>query len=454
MLGELPRRLREADFRGTAVVSEGRLLDFEPGDTRSVCCAVAVDLGTTTLAAMLVDMNTGRELAVTSRLNPQTRWGDDVLSRILYAQELPDGAGQLQRAVAEAIHQMVGELAEQAHLDRRQIYEIVFSGNTTMQQLFLKLDARHLGEVPFVPVTSAAVSVAASELGIGIHPRGRAYLLPVIGGFVGGDTVAGILATGLADASGPTLLVDIGTNGEIVLAAGGMLCAASTAAGPAFEGARITHGMRGAVGAVERVVFDGHLQTQVIGGALPLGLCGSALVDLVAELLRHGLLTREGRLQGAGDLPAGIPEDLRARLVDHEGKCAFVLVRAEYSGTARPIVLTQRDVRELQLASGAMCAGIAVLLRRAGLRPEDLDAVLVAGGFGNYIRRAMRNVSACCPKGFRQIGSATRATPRLPGRGWLRYRRGLVEWRRSLRGAASTSICPATRNSAGPLPKP
>jgi uncharacterized 2Fe-2S/4Fe-4S cluster protein (DUF4445 family) len=212
-------------------------------------------------------------------------------------------------------------------------------------------------------------------------------VMPLIGGFVGGDTVAGMLATSLAESTGPTLLVDIGTNGEIVLAAGGKLSAASTAAGPAFEGARIQHGMRGSLGAIERVTFDGQLHLGVIGNVPPLGICGSALIDLAAELLRHGIVTPEGRLLAADQLPSDVPDEL-ARRASPACPASFLVAGESASGTGRPIVLTQRDVRELQLATGAIRAGIRILLQRAGLAPADLDTVLVAGGFGNYIRRS------------------------------------------------------------------
>jgi uncharacterized 2Fe-2S/4Fe-4S cluster protein (DUF4445 family) len=204
---------------------------------------------------------------------------------------------------------------------------------------------------------------------------------------VGGDTVAGVLATGLGDAAGPSLLVDIGTNGEIVLAAHGMLTAASAAAGPAFEGARISQGMRGSTGAIEKVIVDDHLRINVIGDVPPLGICGSALIDLAAELLRHGLLSPEGRLRPRDQLPTGVPSDLVERLVWQGKQPAFLVAAETEAGHGRPIWLTQRDLRELQLATGAIRAGIVVLLKRAGLEPGDLQEVLVAGGFGNFIRR-------------------------------------------------------------------
>jgi len=388
LLRRLPGRLRRAQFRGTAVLAGRELIDFEPGNTEAESFAVAVDVGTTTLVAVLLDLNTAEELAVVSRLNPQTSFGDDVLSRIVHARQSNENLNQLHRLVVEAVDGMIGELAEQTGIARQRIYEVTFSGNTTMQHLLCRIDPRYLGEVPFVPATGRAVLVDAARLGLRIHPRGKAYALPVIGGFVGGDTVSGILATRLAEAEGPSLLLDIGTNGEIVLLAGGNLQAAATAAGPAFEGARISHGMRGCTGAIEKITVDGQVHTSVIGGGPPVGLCGSALIDLGAELLRHGIVTRDGRMCTPHDLPDSLLPEIRGRIVTHDDQTAFLVAAETETGTGKRIVLTQRDVRELQLASGAIRAGIVILLRRAGLEPADLDRVLIAGGFGNFIRRS------------------------------------------------------------------
>ncbi len=378
---QLPHRLRQAGYCGTAVLAGQRLLDFEPGNTQSACYAVAVDLGTTTLVATLLDVNSGRPLALGARLNPQTGFGDDVVTRIQLAREDPAGLAKLNQCVVQAVDEMIGQLASEAGVAREHIYQATFSGNTTMQQLFCRIDPRYLGEVPFVPVLGSGLSCAAAELGLHVHPEARAYVMPVIGGFVGGDTVSGILATRMADARTPTLLIDIGTNGEIVLSAAGQLWAAATAAGPAFEGARILHGMRASPGAIEKVVLDGHLRTGVIGDVPPTGLCGSALIDLGAEL------AQDGRLRQPDELPPDTPEDLRRRLVTWEDRSAFVVAAAEETGTGRPIVLTQRDIRQLQLAAGAIRAGTTLLLRRAGVEPGQLGAVYLAGGFGNFIRR-------------------------------------------------------------------
>lgn len=400
LVRELPVRLRDLNFRGTAVLADRTLIDFEPGNTESEGCAAAFDVGTTTLVGSLLDLNTGEELAVSSRLNPQTRFGDDVLTRIQFARDEPQGLRELQQAVARAVDEMIGELAERAGTGRERIYESTFSGNTTMLELLCGIDPRYLGEVPFVPATGNRLLVPASELALSIHPRGRAYVLPVIGGFVGGDTVAGILATGLANAEGPTLLIDVGTNGEIVLFAGGKLAAAATAAGPAFEGARISHGMRGSTGAIEKVIVDGRLRTNVIGNVPPVGLCGSALIDLAAELLRHRILTPEGRICPPDELPADLLPDLRRRVIADDGRVAFLVAPETETGTGKPILLTQRDVRQLQLASGAIRAGISVLLNRAGLGPADLDAVLIGGGFGNFIRRSNAQKIGLLPGGI------------------------------------------------------
>jgi uncharacterized 2Fe-2S/4Fe-4S cluster protein (DUF4445 family) len=394
LIQELPSRLRASEFCGTAVLEGGHLLDFEPGDTSGEVFAVAIDLGTTTLAASLLDLASGKELAIASRLNPQTRFGDDVLSRILHTRQNAEGLRSLQESVVTAVEEILAELCQQAGVAIERIYEITFAGNTAMQQMLCGVDCLSLGETPFVAASRRGMAFPASAIGLHIHPHGKAYVFPVIGGFVGGDTVSGVLATGLADADSPALFVDIGTNGEIVLMADGKLSAASTAAGPAFEGARISRGMRGCTGAIEKVTTDadGVLQINVIGNVPPTGLCGSGLIDAAAELLRHQILSRNGRLQPP-DVIAQLSheiasDDWKQRGIVEEQQPAFVLASADETADSRPLTLTQRDVRELQLAAGAIRAGIVILLQRAGLKPEDLQRVLIGGGFGNFIRRS------------------------------------------------------------------
>ena len=420
LIRELPRRLRDANFQGTAVLDDNRLIDFEPGNTEWDSFGIAVDLGTTTLVAALLDLATGRQVRVASRLNPQIRFGDDVLTRILMARTKSDGLEQLQQVVVAAIDEMIGELCDATGIARQQVYSLTLAGNTTMQQLFCGIDPGPLGEVPFVPAVQQGLSFPAAEGGLNIHPRGQVHVLPIIGAFVGGDIVGGILATGMADCMAPTLLIDIGTNGEIVLLADGKLTATSTAAGPAFEGARIAHGMRACQGAIEKVVVDGRLLVHVIGHVPPLGLCGSALIDATAELLRHGILSPEGRLVTPDELPAGVLPDLARRVETGDRQAAFVLADGPTAAGGKKVVLTQRDMREVQLASGAIRAGIELLLKRCGLAPKDLDRVLLAGGFGNYIRRGNAQRIGLLPPGIehqriRYQGNTALAGARMVG---------------------------------------
>ena len=375
--------LRECGWSGTAVFSDHRLMDFEPGDTTAECYGAAFDIGTTTLVGSLLDLNTGDEVAIASAINPQTSLGDDVLSRIAYSQSSPDGAAKLQRSIISAVDDLVSQLCDQASIARERIYELVFAGNTTMEHLLCGLDVKQLGQVPFTPAHGCGLVVPAGHLGLEVHRQAGAYVFPLIGGFVGGDTVACIVAARLSHASGPTLMVDIGTNGEIVLAHDGKLWAASTAAGPAFEGARISCGMRATRGAVEKVVIGSDVEVNVIGNTEPVGLCGSGLIDLAAGLLSAGILSPMGRLLDGGDLP----EALRNRIVPGQDNQGEFLIAEGPEG--QRITLTQRDVRELQLGTGAIRAGLNILLKRASLTASDLEEVLIAGGFGSFIRRSM-----------------------------------------------------------------
>jgi uncharacterized 2Fe-2S/4Fe-4S cluster protein (DUF4445 family) len=349
---------------------------------------VAVDIGTTTMVASLLDLCDGRELSIVSRMNPQVSFGDDVLSRIQHSASCPHCLDELRDAVVHEVGGMVRALCEQAGIDTRFIYEAAFAGNTTMQHLLCGVDPSPLGAVPFAPAYARGVLLSAPDMGIPINPRGMCYVFPVIGGFVGGDTIAGMLATRLDELDGPVLMVDIGTNGEIVLAHNGQLLAASTAAGPAFEGARISCGMRGTRGAIEKVVLDGDVHLGVIGNVPSMGICGSGLIDLVAEMLRVGIVSPEGQLRRPDELPTDLSPALARRVrADDDGRTLFVLAESNGGTPQKSLSLTQRDIRELQLGSGAIRAGVSMLLREAGLTPANLKTVLIAGGFGGFIRR-------------------------------------------------------------------
>ena len=334
---------------------------------------VAFDLGTTSVAGTLFDLHTGLERATRAAMNRQLTLGDDVISRITAVRANAENLGILQQLAAATLNDILRNLCEACQAQPDAIREITVAGNTTMQHLLLGLDPSPLGEHPFTPAFTDALTVSAADLGLRVHSEATLTVFPQLGGFVGGDTVAGMLASHFDTLPYPALLVDIGTNGELALLHDGRIYAASAAAGPAFEGARISQGMRASDGAIDTVsIASDTLHTHVIGGGDAIGLCGSALVDAVAELLRAGLIDSSGSL----DAPPSHP--LAPRVLSSPDGNRFQL--------APNVWLTQRDIRELQLASGAIRAGIETLLRRADLTARDLGAVLLAGGFGNTIR--------------------------------------------------------------------
>jgi len=397
-LRNLPKLLRSYNYKGTMVLTDHQLINFEPGDTTNQCFGAAFDIGTTTIVGSLINLCDGSELAITSKMNPQVSFGDDVLSRIQHSSSCPDCLDELHNSIKATVAEMIDNLCQQADINREHIYEVAFAGNTTMEHLLCGIDPTPLGAMPFVPAHARGLILNANELGIPINHRGKAYIFPLIGGFVGGDTVAGVLATNLFDQQGPVLMIDIGTNGEIVLANDGQLWAASTAAGPAFEGARITHGMRATTGAIEKVVFDDDIRYSVIGNVFAVGLCGSALIDLAAEMLKAGMITSTGQLLGPDQLPPQLPKAISQRVYENaDGQVEFLISQANQGRKDLRVVLTQRDIRELQLAVGAIRAGVKIMLKKAGVKAEEISRVLIAGGFGSFIRRTSAQTIGLLP---------------------------------------------------------
>lgn len=385
---KLPSSLREKNFAVTAILADSEVIDVVPGHVKAHCYGVAFDIGTTTVVGMLDCLDAERPTQVAARTNPQLRYGDDVVSRIEHAQSKEGGLRQLQQTIVECLNDIIGELCEKAGVDRRNIFEAVVGGNTTMTHLFLGIDPTHLAHAPYVASLRNGLVCPAADLGLDVHGEARVFTLPNIAGFVGGDTVAVILATDLLQSSGARLAVDIGTNGEVVLAMDGKLLACSTAAGPAFEGARITFGMRAADGAIEKVIIHDDVEISVIGNVAARGLCGSSLIDAVAELLRVRVVNATGRMLPPDELPSSVPQAVRERVVQTDSGTRFILAREDETQMGGPLYLTQRDVREIQLAKGAMAAGMAVLMAEMGVRAQDLNEVLLAGAFGNFIRRS------------------------------------------------------------------
>ncbi len=390
ILRQLPDALRNDHFAVTAVMEGDELVALEQGDTTGRKFGVAFDIGTTTLVGMLVDLNTGRQAAVASRGNPQVAYGDDVISRISYAHENERGLEELQERVVAAMNEIIASLAQEAGVDRRSIYEAAVVGNTTMNHLLLRINPYYIAQSPYVASLREGVNVKARRLGVEINETGNLYALPNIAGFVGGDTVGVILATDLMDSDQLRLAIDIGTNGEIAFGSRERLVACSCAAGPAFEGARIQHGMRAAEGTIDKVLIeDGDVQVSVIGNAPARGICGTGLIDAVAELLRVGVIDPMGRILSGDELPGDLSDALRGRIVEGENGADFILVHGDQTRTGQPVKLVQRDIREVQLAKGAIAAGIAVLKNILGVSDDDIEEVLLAGAFGNFIRRSM-----------------------------------------------------------------
>jgi len=263
-----------------------------------------------------------------------------------------------------------------------------------MQHLVLDIPVEQIGQAPYVAAISSAVNVSAEALGINIHPQGNIYILPSVAAHIGGDTVAVALSTAMRHSDTINLAIDIGTNGEIVLGNAEQLFACSTAAGPAFEGARIKCGMRGATGAIERIHINKDVRIEVIGGGKPTGICGSGVIDAIAELLKVGLINSTGRLLIGQDIPETVPKALSQRVIEFDNAAAFVLAQADQTKHGKQIILTQRDVREVQLGKAAISAGVTMLLKQLKITPNDIDHLYLAGAFGNYIR----------PKSARRIG--------------------------------------------------
>ena len=390
-LRRLPRVLRAADYAVTAVVVDEMLIDVEAGDTTATRHAVAFDLGTTTVVATLLDLGTGTPVAVASMLNAQQPFGADVISRISATMLDPTALERLQGLARDTLDGLVGEVCTDAGIERGSIYEIAVAGNATMTALLLGIDPEALGVAPFVMTAGSFAGLTAAEMGINVHPAAPAQVFPALGAYVGGDIVAGMLASGMDRDKRLRLFIDVGTNCEIVLADGETILATAAPAGPAFEGGAIRCGMRAAAGAIEVVrIGTDDVSVQVIANvdeaeAAPVGLCGSGLVDAVAELVRVGLLDVSGRFMAQEDALTTHP-GLAARLTKVGEERIFVLVwQGEEGDVEHSVYVSQRDVRELQFAKAAIATGWSLLCAELGVSEADVQQVLLAGSFGSYL---------------------------------------------------------------------
>ncbi len=376
--------LRRAHFDVTAVVCDQELIALEPGDTTARRFAIAFDLGTTTVVATLLDLDSGQPAAVRSILNRQQPFGADVITRISATMMDDTAARALRDRAQETMAMLCEEVCTEASVTPHEVYEITVCGNVTMMQLALGIDPEPLSMAPFVVAAHELPPASAADFGVEVHPRAPAFVFPSLGAYVGGDIVAGMLATGLTRDRRLRLFIDVGTNSEIALGSADRVLACAAPAGPAFEAAQIRCGMRAAEGAIEGVAIDGDaLSLDVIGDVEPVGMCGSGLVDAVSALVHCGLLDHSGRFIPDEDAVARLPA-LGRRLTKIGEERVFVLHWRD-DDPANSVFLSQRDVRELQFAKASIATGWNILVRDLGVDVGDISQVLLAGSFGAYL---------------------------------------------------------------------
>lgn len=398
-LKELPGILREKNFEATLVEISGNITGIESGNTVSRNFGVAIDIGTTTLAAYLYDLNTRNLAAVSSQLNPQRKYGADVISRIEYSSRSPENQHETALLIRNAINDLIQQLVTAAGIQNTDIYAVTLAGNTTMLHLLLELPAANIASAPFIPVLLSGLVLNSCDLELDINPYGRIFVLPSVSAYIGADTTAAVLSTEIHKKEEISLLIDIGTNGEIVIGNNSFMYACSTAAGPAFEGANISCGVGSIEGAINRVSVteNGILKINTIGGHKPVGICGSGLIDAVACMLKIGVMDETGRIASEEDLPenAKIYSD---RLIKINNQPAFLLVPSGDTGHNENIYISQKDIREIQNAKAAIAAGISILISEARSDVDDVKNVYLSGGFGSFINIDSATTIGLLPK--------------------------------------------------------
>ena len=384
VIRDLPLMLRLEDWLVTVTLverSQGpKVIQVVPGDRSQEDYSIVLDIGTTSIYAQLLDLREGKTVAEASEYNGQISYGEDVITRIVHSQK-PGGRKELQQAVVSTISAVIEKVMEKGGVDRCQVSHMVAAGNTTMTHLLTGVNPKHIRIAPYVPAAAFLPPVRAGHLGIDVCDHVHLYTFPCVSSYVGGDIVSGIVGSGVFQTDKITLYIDIGTNGEAVVGNREWLVATSCSAGPAFEGGGIEHGMRATRGAIEAVQIDpatGEPHILTIGGKKALGVCGSGIIDTVAELLEAGIIGQNGKFKEAKE------SDWLRRNPD--GLWEYVLVQAEYTATGQDIVITEPDIDNLMRAKGAIFAGISTLLDSVGMDLDAVEQVYVAGGFGKYLQ--------------------------------------------------------------------
>lgn len=366
--------LHRFDHHCSLFLSGEQVIGLHPAGTSAL--GLAVDLGTTKLASYLVDLSNGKTLAADGVMNPQIAYGEDVMARINYAMTKPNGADELRQVVLDQLNQTASSLCKQVGRDIQDVADVVLVGNTAMHHLVVGLPVSQLGLAPYIPAEYDAIDIGAKMLGLQTSPGTYVHLLPNIAGFVGADHVAMLLGSQMLENKGVVLGLDIGTNTEISLIAHGKHYACSTASGPAFEGAHIQYGMRAAPGAIEKVfIQNNQVKYQTIDNLAPIGLCGSGILDLVAQLLKEGVINARGSFAKGSSNP---------RVRKGQKGYEYVLVEAG-ENAGKEISFNRKDISEIQLVKGSIRAGIEILLEKAGVPESDIDQVMIAGAFGTYL---------------------------------------------------------------------
>ena len=383
VLRKIPAALRERGSELTVTTFDGRIIDVEAGDTTPHVYGMAFDIGTTSIVGSLMDLGSGEQLAATGSVNPQAVYGGDLMSRIAYAQFDQKRLTTLRAKVLNAINGFIKDACNEAGVSPAHVYKVVIVGNTCMHHVFLGIDTSYVGLAPYAPVVRQSLVMPARDLPLKGAPNAEVCFLPIVAGFVGADTMACMLATRVHESEEIRAFVDIGTNGEVVMGNRDRLMACSAPAGPALEGAQIRHGMRGALGAIEKVRVTDSVEYRVIGNVPPIGICGSGLIDACAGMLDSEVLEPSGLLRF--DERGSLPPSLSARMTRVENKEQFVLAHVDETGKGEDISVTQSDIRQLQLAKGAIFSGIVMLMHVMGLSEQDLAELMLCGGFGNYI---------------------------------------------------------------------
>ncbi|MCJ7470828.1 ASKHA domain-containing protein [Candidatus Bathyarchaeota archaeon] len=401
LLKKLPNLLRDYKWNFTITTWKKRIIAIDEGNTTSTLYGLAVDLGTSKIVLILVNLKTGETQDSESIENPQLVHGEDLISRIAYAMDSDSKhLMELQGLIVKGINKLLSEICDRNGVSCKDIHEMVIVGNTAMLQFFLAVPPKYMALAPYVPALKQGLNIEANKLSIEINPVGNVHVLPVIAGFVGADAVADVLSSGMYDSSESSLLIDIGTNGEIILGNKDGLVSCSCAAGPAFEGGHIEHGMKAYTGAIEKIKIDAEnhkVEYTTIGGEKPIGICGSGMIDLIAEMSRSGVINYLGRMN----------KSAQKRPVSNQ---EFLIASREESGIAHDITVSGKDIDEIMLAKAAVQSGWHILMKQKNLSVNDLKKIYIAGAFGNYINTTSAKIIGLIPNApdqrIRLIGNA------------------------------------------------